>query len=242
MAIDNELDAVHSQYDVQQANQVFELLLQAGEKVGFPLGILQAIRGHFSGKAATERVEALLRELESAVRRHDKTLSSLASESNSSGFREALLTATAETVRIENYQKIQRFAQVLGHELAAPDLGVPAWDDAGAFIRDLAQLGDPDIEALRLLYRNQSTLTAGFGRVPLDPNAYTRLLRPLLDSVDSAGIDRDDFYSRCARLTGFGLILEVQRSDTRQSPSDHCFRLTARGRKLIQIIDNLKRF
>jgi hypothetical protein len=242
LPIDNEFDAVHSQYDVQPANRVFELLLQAGDKVGLPLGPLQAIRDHFSGAAVKERVEALLVELERAVRRHDKTFESLVAELNSSGFRETLLTATAETARIENYKKIERFAQVLGHELATPDLGVPAWDDAGAFIRELAQLGEPDIEALRLLYRNQSALSAGFGRVPLDPNAYTRLLKPLLDNVDSAGIDRDDFYSRCARLTGFGLILEVQRSDTRQSPTDHCFRLTARGRKLIQIIDNLPRF
>jgi len=77
--------------------------------------------------------------------------------------------------------------------------------------------------------------------VPLDPNTYTRLLKPLLDSVDASGIERDDFYSRTARLTGFGLTLEVQRSDTRQSPADHCFRLTARGKKLIQIIDGLPR-
>jgi hypothetical protein len=157
------------------------------------------------------------------------------------GFRAALLTATAESVRIESQDKIQRFARVLGFEVTRPDGGAPAWEDAAAFIRDLAQLGESDIEALRLLYSNQRDMSAGFGRVPSDPNPYTERLKPLLASVDKAGVDRDDFYSRCARLTGFGLTLEVQRNKTRQSPGDHCFRLTSRGKKLIQIIDGLPR-
>jgi hypothetical protein len=101
-------------YDVHLANKVFELLLQAGDKVGLPLGPLQAISDHFSSAAIKERVEALLAELERAVRRHDKTFAGLVAELNSSGFRETLLTATAETARIENYKKIERFAPSAG--------------------------------------------------------------------------------------------------------------------------------
>jgi hypothetical protein len=241
LAIDNEFDAVHSQYDAQAPNPVVNLVLAAGEKVGLPVGPIIAIRDHFSNAAVKERVEALLVELERAVRRHDTSLQNLETQLTASGFREALLAAAAETSRVENERKIERFASVLGFELATPDQGTAAWDDATAFIRDLSQLGESDIEAMKLLYANQSTQSAGFGRVPLDPNVYTRLLKQLLDSVDIAGIERDDFYSRCARLTGFGLILEVQRSDVRQSPSDYCFRLTARGKKLIQIIEHLPR-
>lgn len=180
-------------------------------------------------------------ELEKTVRQHGKTLADLEVQWSTSGFREALFTATVQATLVENQAKIQRFARVLGFELATPDMGMAAWDDAAAFIRDIAQLGESDIEALRLLYENQSGISAGFGRVPLDPNAYTERLQDLLVGVDQAHIDRDDFYSRCARLTGFGLVLEVQRNDRRQAPADHCFRLTARGRKLIQIIDYLPR-
>ena len=64
-----------------------------------------------------------------------------------SGFREALFAATAQATLVENQAKIQRFARVLGFELATPDMGVAAWDDAAAFIRDIAQLGESDIEA-----------------------------------------------------------------------------------------------
>ena len=68
MAIDNEIDAVHSQYD-KQGTDVTDLLLAAAGEFGLPVGLITSLKEHFSGNAVRERVEALLPVLESTVTR-----------------------------------------------------------------------------------------------------------------------------------------------------------------------------
>jgi hypothetical protein len=46
----------------------------------------------------------------------------------------------------------------------------------------------------------------------------------------------DELYSRCARLTGFGLALEVQPNRSHQGPGDHCFRLTGKAVQLLRML------
>src|SRR5882724_9587678 len=137
MAIDNPLDAVHSQYDLQPAPPVFNALMAAAAKFDFIAQVANAIRQHFSGPAVQERVEALLRELESEVRRHERSFDDIVNlRMGEGGFRAALMTAAAESAFSESQKKIERFARVLGFELGTPDNGRPAWEDAAAFIRD----------------------------------------------------------------------------------------------------------
>jgi hypothetical protein len=47
----------------------------------------------------------------------------------------------------------------------------------------------------------------------------------------------DYLDSRCARLTGFGLALEVQRNASYQGPGDHCFRITGKAADLLRMLD-----
>ena len=69
-----------------------------------------------------------------------------------------------------------------------------------------------------------------------DPNEFTLLIAGFLRRTDELRINRDDVYSRCSRLSGFGLAVEVPRVDTRMSLSEHCFRPTQRGLSLLRLL------
>ncbi len=88
---------------------------------------------------------------------------------------------------------------------------------------------------MRILNSVQAPLFVG-GVLSTDPNPYTELITRVLTAVDQAGISRDDFYSRCSRLNGFGLAIEVMRNNGRMAPDDHCFRLTKRGARLVEMM------
>jgi hypothetical protein len=108
--------------------------------------------------------------------------------------------------------------------------------EAAAYIRDLAQLAEADIAALRILHNIQRDLVSGPG-MTTDPNPYTQRIKEVLEAVDRAEIPRDEFYARCSRLSGFGLALEVMRNNGRMAPGDHCFRVTKRATRLLELID-----
>ena len=88
---------------------------------------------------------------------------------------------------------------------------------------------------MQILYSVQAPIFCS-GTVPTDPNPYTERIKDVLKAVDHAAISREEFYARCSRLNGFGLAIEVQRNDGRMAPGDHCFRLTSRGARLINMI------
>ena len=116
-----------------------------------------------------------------------------------------------------------------------PVKGDYAPTDVVSLIRDVARLGDDDIFILGVLvdeYRDIIRQEPNFH----DHNPYTERFPAVLKRVDEFKIHRDDFYSQCARLAGFGFAIEVMRNDMRMAPNDHCFRPTRRGVKLLEMI------
>jgi ACT domain-containing protein len=64
-------------------------------------------------------------------------------------------------------------------------------------------------------------------------------INDVLDAIKRAGLSRDEFYARCGRLSGFGLVAEVKRNDMRMSIEDYCYRVTGRGAQLVEMIGDL---
>ena len=228
--IDDPIDAVKKQHD-EQPDRVLALILDvAGSLLPFA-GVVKVIRTHFSRQGAEERTRALLQAIEEAIRDHESSIEDLRERFESPQFVHALIAGVSEAIRTSEQKQIVRYGAVLGHSVAE---GVDL-DEAAAFIRDLAQLTEADIAALRILFHVQSDLVLS-EIVTTDPNPYTERIPGVLKAVDAARLPRDEFYARCSRLSGFGLSLEVQRHDTRMKPGDHCFRLTRRGGQLVQLI------
>ncbi len=124
---------------------------------------------------------------------------------------------------------VGRFGRILGRSAKSSDLR--AGDDAAGFIRDLSRLTEREVEAAKILDVAHKDIWPD-----PDANRYTERFAALMRSVQEGNIERDDFYSRCLKLGGFGLVIEVERNTSRMAPSEHCFRLTSRGHDLLDLI------
>jgi hypothetical protein len=236
--IDDPFDAFQSQNPEDPTNPALEIVLRAVAACHPLLGLGEALREHFSTEAKLRRLQELLEVCITEVRRQGKQVEDIQEKLKSPGFKETFIVAATETLQSANSKKIERFALVLGYQLAAPE-EESTWEEASAFIRDLAELGEADIAALQILDSVQGDLV-GASQTIFDPNPFTERVQALLQEVDRRGIGRDEFYSLCGRLSGFGLALEVMRNIARMAPSEHCFRLTRRGKRLINMLRNTR--
>jgi len=153
---------------------------------------------------------------------------------NSPEFIETVLVAVNETLRTARVERIKRFARVLSYELVYGNK-VTTSEDATTYIRTLSELAEADLSVLSTMYQFQANLDleyiALYG-VPL-------ILEPMRQTVIEAkarGILREELYSRCSCLTGYGLVLQMDKSRFNASPDEFVFLLTSSGRKLIQIL------
>jgi hypothetical protein len=140
-----------------------------------------------------------------------------------------------ETWRTDEAKKIKRFAAILGNSVA-PNDELDVSEDVSDFIRAVAQLSERDIQALQILYSVFADVVKVYPNLH-DPNVFTERAGQLLKKVDESKIHRDDFYSYCKRLEGFGLAIEVPRNTSRMAPGDYCFRPTRRGLKLLSLLE-----
>jgi hypothetical protein len=100
-------------------------------------------------------------------------------------------------------------------------------------IRDLAQLGEQDILVLRELVKAfEGVGGPGFNLVP----QYAANIQGIRDSITRTNFHPDDFYSTCARLYGFGLVLEEQRNPSHFEAHERLFRPTHRGITLVEYL------
>jgi hypothetical protein len=186
--------------------------------------------------------------LEDEVRRLGRDLQRLREQLRSPGFVETLITAVDYAVRTANLRKVRRFAAILADGLVLDDQSERRWEEATQFIRDVSELGEADIEVLKVLHSVQGNLSSSYfapvqrdatgkrSQLSPDPHPFIERLQQVLNRIDQLEVPRDEFYSRCARLSGFGLVLEVPREPQFQSPGDYCYRITLRGKRLVEVL------
>ena len=147
----------------------------------------------------------------------------------SSSFQEAVAVACEESARATNTKKIERMAEILSGSLK-PTRWSPKDEDVAALIRDLVQLSDRDIHVL-------GKLSLAFGGLMLEGSALPDKLftdnNISLDRIVEGEGDRDEFYSTCGRLIGFGLAVELIWPWNHTQPHTRCIRPTRRGLALL---------
>src|SRR5262249_30956705 len=150
---------------------------------------------------------------------------------------EATHLAWRHAMNSARLDKARRLGEVLGGTLANDS---PNWAEAADFIRTLESLNEADIEGLRILWRVQKQafreMTSQQRGMSTDANDYTTIWTGVLDRATRAGVSKDDWYSRCARLSGFGLTVLVYPNQSQQGPDAICFRLTGRAVRLLQLL------
>jgi hypothetical protein len=144
-------------------------------------------------------------------------------------FQEAVAVACEEAARATSVKKVELLAQVATGSLI-PTRWSPKDEDVATLIRDLAQLGDRDIDVLQ-------KLSLAFGGLMLNnpsfnSNTFTDN-NEALDKIVREESDSDEFYSTCGRLIGFGLAIEEQWPRMHTQAHERCVRPTRRGLALL---------
>jgi hypothetical protein len=226
-----------------------ELALSFSGLVFPPAKILGILKDRFLPSSRFARIEYLLEgirlklaSLESEIKSKSNTvetqttriredLAALQSRIESVEFEGAVSVSCEEAVRAPDFLKIDQFVSILVGSLTAND-----WEQPDAeirtMVRDVAQLGEQDIRVLDML--GAVFLRVMFGNYQLnDPNPFTEKMEAIRNAIVRTGLHRDDFYSTCSRLAGFGLAIEELRNTGRMNPTDRCFRPTRRGMALL---------
>lgn len=150
---------------------------------------------------------------------------------------EAILVALRLAASTTNRERVRRLAQVVARTAASP---TPIWGEAEEFIRALEQINDADLEAVNILWAVQRNAYRNKVRDGLefstDPSDYNRGWSVLLTIVSERGVSKDEWSSRCARLSGFGLAVQVPSNPSHQRTDDVCFRLTSRAARLLALL------
>jgi hypothetical protein len=241
--IDDPQDQIDSQYPIEEGSILTPLLAFIAPFIGLQpeaaaiaavIGATGVVADFLSRRRAEERTNVLFRSMQEELRQSSVTRSKVEAEMSKDVAQEAVITATLQTLRTPSYEKIWRFGKVVGSALRAE---APDWERATEFVRDLEQLNDRDLEAMGLLWSVQHPHEAAPGRMHTDANRYTgEWNRVIGAAAERFKWHTDELYSRCGRLTGFGLALEVQPNGSFQGPGDHCFRLTGKGVQLLRIL------
>lgn len=150
---------------------------------------------------------------------------------------EAILTAIRLSASTTNRERVRRLAQVVARTAAS---ATPFWGEAEEFIRSLEQINDADLEALNILWTVQRTayrsMTRGGREFSTDSNDYNRGWKDVLTIVSKRAVSKDEWASRCARLSGFGLAVQVPSNASFQGTDGVCFRLTTRATRLLALL------
>ena len=246
--IDDEFDAAKAAYPEKQEDVPANITLKVASLI--PLlspvaGVVSEARAYFSGKAMGERANALIEavnekadHLAGRVQRSEKAIEDIQARIQSREFGSAFREASVQALLSTEPTKITDYAAVLGGSLGAHD-----WREISSnltsYIKAIAQLGEKDMECLRLLNSTFADVVKTYPNMH-DPNPFTEKAQELLKVAGQAGFHRDDFYAYCRRLEGFGLAIEVPRNTSRMAPGDYCFRPTRSGVRLIELLADEK--
>jgi hypothetical protein len=133
-------------------------------------------------------------------------------------------------------RKVKRFAAIVTNA-ATNERSEQEYEDATSFIRALDELSEDDIKVLKHLYCHQSHIVSERHNMGYNDFFYNKSMENMLMDARNLGLQMDEFYSRCGRLTGYGLALELNnRSAAMGNPDDFCFRMTLLGKRLIEML------
>jgi hypothetical protein len=193
---------------------------------------LDAIRG----QEKDARIEFLLTAIVERLEIHEGNIDDVLRRLEQHEFTR-LLSVTIERIFFgANERKVKRFAAVITNA-ALNDKTEQEYEDAASFIRALDELSEDDLKVLKLLYNHQSHIVSERHAMGYNDFFNNQGMQNMLMDARNLHIQMDEFFSRCSRLTGYGLALELNnRSAAMGNPDDFCFRMTLLGKGLIEML------
>jgi hypothetical protein len=245
--IDDPIDTSFDAYPEEPeglGEKFAKLALSVSSLIFPPAAILKILTDQFLPNNRFERIQYLLRALslgikalESQVGTNQEKMKEVQARIEEPRFQEAVAAACEEAARATGTKKVERLVAGLMGSLS-PGQWADPHADLGAMIRDLAQLGDQDVRALGILRAAFSAVISSLPNLN-DPNRFTQQMQDYRTAIAQAQIQPEDFYASCARLSGFGLAIEVLRNPSKMELYEYCYRPTRRG---IALLESLERF
>ena len=245
--IDDPIDASFQAFPDEPegwGNKFKEVALSLTGHVFLPAVLFKILSDQLSQTSRFKRITYLLRaftlkigELERQAGDDRGRIKALQAYVESPRFQEAAATACEEAARASDVNRVERMAKVLSGSLT-PTQWSPKDENVATLIRDLAQLGDRDVQVLQ-------KLSIAFGALMLAHPSFPDDLFPpnnsSFEKVLREDGDRDGFYSTCARLIGFGLAIDVTWPMNWTQPHERCIRPTRRGLALLGYLELFQR-
>ena len=205
-----------------------------------PAKFVQILKDQFDNRLRFQRIEYLFKGLRLGFQIVHADIGAVAAQVKAFNaklegerFREAVSVACEEAARAASNKKIEQMAAVLvGYVDPTPSTWATPDEDIATMIRDVALLGDRDIQVLGILATVHASAVSHTPNLQ-DPHQFSKESPKLKMAIADSGIHRDDFLSTCERLRGFGFGAEVLRNTSHMAPEDFCYRPTRRGLLLL---------
>jgi hypothetical protein len=211
-----------------------------------PAKLFQILKDQLANGSRFQRVDYLFKALclgfdrtHSEIREVEDQVKAVNAKLEGERFREAVSVAFDAAARATNNKKIEQMAAVLvAYAGPTSSSWAAADEDVASMIRDIAQLGDRDIQVLGILATVHASAILHAPNLQ-DPNQFSKETPALKSAIAASGVHPDDFLSTCERLRGFGLAAEVLRNTSHMEPQDFCYRPTRRGLLLLDYLKNI---
>ncbi|MDO8795465.1 MAG: hypothetical protein Q7J25_12680 [Vicinamibacterales bacterium] len=241
--IDDPIDQIESQHPPESGPEMLAKVLNilspivaiVNPAAGTGLSIAAYFKQIIDDQRSEVRMGAWQQGLKDGLRDHDRRIVAIEKKVSGVDAEEAVVASARGAILAARADKAYRMGRVIGSTIASE---APNWKEAAEFIGDLESFTDDDLAALNLLWKLQRQAfrvmtSGGVRQMSTDANDYTPKWKDALEAAQETGASIDDWYSRCARLMGFGLAVLVQPNASHQGPDAMCYRLTTRAVRLL---------
>ena len=167
---------------------------------------------------------------------HEVSIDQIKERLESENIKRVVAAAAEEIFWGASNEKVRRFAAVVANVIEV-DKSSQELEDAKSFIRALDELSEDDLKVLKHLYNHQNHRVNEQHAMPYNEFFQNNEMREMLADARNLGMQMDEFYSRCNRLTGYGLAIELSTTHgTMGDPNDFAFRMTLLGKRLMEML------
>ncbi|HYX72382.1 MAG TPA: hypothetical protein VE732_06400 [Nitrososphaera sp.] len=230
---DDPIEQTRAQHKGEPENVVIGLVKKGLEKISFAGIAISYIRGKEKEKKEESFDNAIL----DILKVHDISIDEIKTKLESENVMRVVAVAVERIFWGASEKKIRRFATVVANAIKFSKED-QEFEDAASFLRALDELSEVDIKVLKHLYNHQKNLVVE--KHTIDYNAFFQdnRMQDLIHSARQIGIQMDDFFARCARLSGYGLVLPLERDKFKVRLEEFSFRITLLGKRLVEMLIN----
>jgi hypothetical protein len=226
---DDVIEQTRAHFHGETDNVVAGLIKQGIEEIPF-VGIAIS---YIKGKAREDKEKAFDNAVLDILKDHAADVDAIKEKLKSDSVKQLVAVAVERIFWGASEKKVRRFAAVVADELGR-DPDPQRIEDAIFFIRALDELSEDDIRVLKHLYNHQKDVVTENHAMPYNSFFQDGRMKSMLTEASNLGIQMDEFYSRCSRLSGYGLALPLDKSHgSMGNPDEFAFRMTLLGKRLI---------